>query len=314
MTQIQQLMDNGLTGKGVTIGIVDTGIDIKHPDLKDMRIKAWKDYIHGSETPYDDNGHGTHVAGILAAKGSLFRFLLTGTWLKGIAPDSDYIIVKAIDETGVGSDTNIANGINFCVNYGTDIICLSLGGKKWYSFIGTKTEDACNNAMDAGIFIVAAAGNWGPDNSDVTTPASLQYMIAVGAVDKDRTIAPFSSKGDNGPGTLLKPERTDPNKKPELVAPGIDVLSDWLNARYAQASGTSQAVPFVVGTIALLLEAYPHYKHDSPSSGSLYTIMLFKNLLMETAKKCDDQTTPHDDYYGYGLVQAQRVYEGLVTT
>ena len=304
-TQINVLM-NDYDGSGITIGIVDTGIDSSHPALSGMKdhIK-WKDYINGKSEPYDDNGHGTHVAGILAARSSWYDPLFGRPILDGIAPSASYIIVKAIDRNGTGSDSNVADAINFCANNGADIICLSLGGGT-IPILGTSTENAAADAAARGIFVVSAAGN-DPQASDVAAPANQQDVIAVGAVNSNCKIADFSQKGDNDgmlPGfqgtTVDQSEREDPNKKPEVVAPGVGITSCWKEGTYAVAQGTSQAVPYVGGAIALVLQA----------RGSV-SVSAMKTDLMNTAKKCPGQATPHDDQYGYGLIQAKALLDKL---
>lgn len=315
ITQLRKMNAQGFEGNGVVVGIVDTGIDAKHVDLDHIKIIAWKDYINNKEKPYDDDGHGTHVAGIICADGKL----------KGGAKEVSLIVVKAIDRKGKGTDEDVADAIDFCVEKGADIICLSLGGNRW-PVVGSRTENACKRAIDKGVFVVAAAGNDGKnDDGDVASPANVEYVIAVGAVDKNKKIAPFSSKGNNTEGIIpgyqgkdpilgvkIDPTETwdDPNKKPELVAPGVDICSTWKGNSYAKANGTSQAVPFVCSAIALILDddALPQYRHDGKDGGSKDTIKKFKNEFMNTAQKLDNQDRPHDDHYGYGLIQAYEAY------
>jgi len=143
--------------------------------------------------------------------------------LKGIAPSASYIIVKAIDKNGTGSDQNVASAINFCASNGADVICLSLGGKN-ILILGTNTENAAASAASKGIFVIAAAGN-DPQASDVAAPANQQNVIAVGAVDSYNKIADFSQKGNNAGIIPGLGGRSDPNKKPEVVAPGVGIVS-----------------------------------------------------------------------------------------
>jgi serine protease AprX len=294
ITRINELRELGFSGSNVTVGIVDTGIDINHPDLSSVTVTYWHDYINNQSMPYDDNGHGTHTAGIIAGKGRM----------NGVSPDVKLIVAKALRGDGTGDDDVVADAINFCVDPnndgdfsdGSDVICLSLGGKK-LPVLGTESEKACKNAVNRGVFVVAAAGNDYP-NRDVSAPGTVEYVISVGAVDENKNIASFSSKGWNV-------FRDDPDKKPELVAPGVNILSTWKDGEYAYCSGTSQAAPFVAGTVALFLDAYPQYRHNSSA------VHLFKNVFMDTAEKCGEQNTPHDDRYGYGLVQAYDAYVAL---
>lgn len=299
VTQINKLNDLGFYGSNVTIGIIDTGIDINHSDLQRVNV-VWKDYINNKSVPYDDNGHGTHIAGILSASGEL----------NGIAPKADLIVVKALDKDGFGSDDIVAKAIYFCVDPsqdgntsdGADIISLSVGGFDWPfvgDFMGDASNKACEYAVDKGIVVVVAAGNNGPYNGDVSPPATVSLTIAVGAVGCDKKIAEWSSRGaNNGLPFLSFDDRHDPNKKPEVVAPGVGIISTYEDGFFTNLSGTSIATPFVTGIIALLLEGHPQYKHKDAQ-----TVEILKNVLMDTAEKLNGQEEPHDKYYGYGLIQ-----------
>jgi subtilisin family serine protease len=299
ITQISEMNDKDYFGESVIIGIVDSGIDLNHPDLDHINITAWTDLVNQRSSPYDDNGHGTHIAGIIAAKGEI----------QGIAPDVSMVVVKAIDADGSGSDSIVAEGIQFCIDNEADVICLSLGGKARFLNLGDETAAACNQAIDMGIFVVAAAGNDGEDDDgDVASPAVVEGVIAVGAIDKNKNIASFSSIGNNEgeiPGyqfwDLTEPE--DPNKKPELVAPGVDITSTYLEKGYAKASGTSQAAAFVSGGLVLLLDANPDYQREELLGGDSDAIYQIKNHLMSTALTPSDYESPHDPHYGYGLIQ-----------
>ncbi|UCG68988.1 MAG: S8 family serine peptidase [Thermoplasmata archaeon] len=296
ITQISDMNDAGYDGGGVLVGIVDSGIDTTHPDLDHINITAWKDYVNGRANPYDDNGHGSHIAGIIAAQGEI----------DGIAPKVEMIVVKAISSSGSGSDSDVAEGIEFCVSNGADVIVLSLGGGR-LPILGTEAERECEDAIDAGVFVVAAAGNDGEDdNGDVASPATVSDVIAVGAIDEDKNIASFSSEGDND-GNLFPPRapRFDPDMKPELVAPGVKILSTWINNEYGIGSGTSQATAFVAGGVVLLLDAHPEYQREGSSGGDSNTVSDFKEIFMDTAEKCPNQETPHDDHYGYGLINVR---------
>jgi subtilisin family serine protease len=306
ITEIKDLNEKDYNGDGVVIGIVDSGIDISHPDLDHINITAWADYVGGASEPYDDHGHGTHIAGIIAASGEI----------RGIAPKVDMVVVKAISSDGSGTDSDVAEGIRFAVDNGADVICLSLGGEPRFLNLGDSSAEECNNAIDKGVYVVAAAGNDGDDgdDGDVASPAIVERVIAVGAVDEDENLASFSSIGDNDgeiPGyqVLDFTETDDPHKKPELVAPGVDIISTYLDKGYAEASGTSQATAFVAGGIVLLLDedAHPEYKWDGALGGSSDTVIELKDIFLETAKENSNYNSPHDDHYGYGLVQFEEV-------
>jgi serine protease AprX len=309
ITQINELHEKGLTGKGIIIGIVDTGIQANHSEFNDAKIIAWHDYVNEKQEPYDDNGHGTHVAGIISARGS-WSGLFHGVKLKGIAPNAELVVVKAIPKNESGNDGTVADGINFCVDKGADIICLSLGGKK-LSSIGNRAERACKNAIKKGVFVVAAAGNDGGNSKDVSSPSCVDLVISIGAVDRRGHIANFSSRGNNGEGTIdPRDDRKYPNKKPELVAPGVDIISCWNENGYAKASGTSQAVPFVCGIIALLLESHPEYERNGAKGGEK-AVEKFKEIFARTAEKSPWQGDGHNDRYGYGIIQGLNAYEEL---
>lgn len=297
-TQIKDMNDRGFKGEGIKIGIVDTGLNIQHSDLKKMNVIAWRDFINGRSTPYDDRGHGTHVAGLIGADGEL----------DGGAPRADFIIAKALNEEGKADDNVVADAIGWCADEGADIICLSLGGNPVLPRLGELSGLAARDAINQGVIVVAAAGNNEEDpedDDDVGRPANVEGVIAVGAVDKDLKIAPFSEKGDNDGITPLPiDDRFDPDKKPEVVGPGVKIRSTYLEDKYAIMSGTSQATPFVASGIALMLEEHPEYKRDGSEGGSSDAVEKVKEALMKGAYKIPDQDRPHDDHYGYGLFRA----------
>ena len=144
--------------------------------------------------------------------------------------------------------------------------------------------------------------------NDVSSPASIEKVIAVGAIDENKRIASFSQGGDNE-GLLTRftfDDRKDPNKKVEVVAPGVDIVSTWTDEGYAEASGTSQAVPFVTSVLALVLEAKPSYMRANEDK-----VEDMKEKIMNSAEKLPDQETPHDDHYGYGLIRGKELLSGL---
>lgn len=307
ITQVDQMQDMGYDGDGIVVGIVDTGIDTSHPDISPSSVIMWKDLVNGRPEPYDDEGHGTAMAGIIAADGRL----------EGVAPAVDLIVVKALNSTGSGSNADVASAIDFCVDPngdgdlsdGADIISLSLGGGEHPRF-GSEVGDAVSRATAKGVFVIASAGNDGGvmDDGDVESPANEEAAIAVGAVDKNLTIAQFSSIGDNDGKTPLPiDDRVDPNKKPEVVAPGVDIVTTYLGGKYVLVSGTSPAAAFLSGCLALVLEANPEYV----DTGSSLAIMDVKEAIMNSSLKVDVQETPHDDYYGYGLVQVVAISDEL---
>ncbi len=311
--QVTKLNDRGLYGKGVTVGIIDTGIDLSHPELEHVDLIAWRDLINREAEPYDDDGHGTAMAGIIA--GSSF----------GVAPDVSLIVVKAIDPLTGATDTNIYTAIRFCIQEGADIISMSLGRDEmriehltspWND--DNNLKRVCDEATEKGIFLVAAAGNDGGENDDgeVSVPGVHDKTITVGAVDSDMNIASFSSEGNNDgkvPNILQKTwdpwERHDPDKKPELVGPGVGIVAPTLKGKYSKLDGTSLAVPFVSGGLALIIGDLTQYQHENNSGEA--DVDKVKNTLMSTSKKLSNQERPHDDNYGYGLFQAYELYKAL---
>jgi subtilisin len=237
----QPLNSSPYTGKQVKVGILDSGIDTEHRDLKviDGFCSLAPDCSTG--VPFDDNnGHGTHVAGIIAA-------LANGTGLIGIAPNVDLYSIKVLDDLGAGTTSSIVQGIEWAINQKLDIINLS---------ITSTTDDplikkALEVAYSKGLIIVGAAGNQGKDTTDtVTYPAKYDSVIAVGAVNEDLTSFKVSSQGP----------------QVEIVAPGSSIFStyptewDFVDGKqdgYRTQSGTSMSSPHVTGVLALLKERFP---------------------------------------------------------
>lgn len=213
------------TGTGVKVAVLDTGIDLDHPDLK-QNIKGGYNAINPKKSYNDDNGHGTHVAGIIGAVDNSIGVI-------GVAPNVDLYIVKVLDGYGNGYLSDVIEGLQWSVNNGMQIINMSLGT--------TSDNPSLHNAVkavyDAGIIIVTSAGNLGPSENSVTYPAKYPETIAVSAVDNTDSFANFSSVG---------PEV-------DLAAPGVEILSTWNDGLYRPLSGTSMAAPHVTGTAALVL-------------------------------------------------------------
>ena len=258
----------GLTGKGVNIAVIDTGV-YPHPDLvrPSNRIVAFKDFVNGRSRPYDDNGHGTHVAGDAAGNGWSSR----GKY-KGPAPQAGIVAVKTLDQNGNGYDLDIIKGIEWCVanrrKLKLRILSMSLGGEALDPCSQDPLCQAVERAVRAGIAVVVAAGNSGPGSGTIESPGTSPSAITVGAVDDRRTvkqsddrIAWFSSRGPAKGGKT----------KPDLTAPGVSIISlrapgsaldrqlpqQRVGRRYFTLSGTSMSAPIVAGAAALLLQRYP---------------------------------------------------------
>lgn len=308
MTGIRDVQGRGYDGSGIVIAIIDTGIDTTHPALDEVNVLAWRDYVNDRPEPYDDQGHGSHIAGIVAGHGTSLSGRLQGLDMKGAAPGAGLIVVKAISKEGSGSSGDVADGIRFATNSGADVICLSLGSRKNpLPIVSDDVTQAVNGATSRGILVVAAAGNTGEqsDRTDVESPADIERVIAVGAVDRDKDLPAFTAKGSEsanyGSGGLLgSGARDPPDQKPEIVAPGVGIQSAWIDGQYVRADGTSQAAPFVCGALALLLEAQPGLR--AQNSGAM--VDRVKTELMESAAAIPGQRTPHDPRAGYGLLRA----------
>ncbi len=310
-SELIQLDEIGnLDGAGVTLCIVDSGIDMEHEALANVKLEGWKDFISSKSEPYDDHGHGTSMAGIIVSGGEM----------RGIAPMVDLYVAKALSKNGSGSDEGVGDAIDWCVEQGSDVISLSLGGAPGIipsAFEGTSSSSAARDAIDAGVYVVAAAGNDGDqsNDNDVDSPGGEEDVICVGAVDRNGNLWSKSSKGDNNGNVwpVLLP-RNDPDRKPELVAPGervpiimIDNPDTAEIEEYGFSSGTSAATAYVSGAIALLLDARPDLQQDGAEGGKA-TVEETKQWLMDTSHPKDGQSG-HDDYYGYGLLQVKALLE-----
>jgi subtilisin family serine protease len=294
-TGLEALHNDGLDGSGVQVAVIDTGIDPSHPALRDARIVAWKDVPDGKADPYDLDGHGTYVAGLVAGHSPM----------RGGAPGVDLIVVKVFDAETRSTDAWVADGIRFAVASGADVIGLSLGGDS-FPILGTETEDAARSATSRGVLVVAAAGNEGPDNADVSSPANVASVIAVAAVDRSRHVADFSSRGAASSGLPLGlgGTRTYPDQKPEVAAPGVGVVGPYPDGRYVTADGTSAAVPFVVSALALMIEAHPAAR---PTDADGVTEV--KRWLADSASDVPGAQSPHDRAAGYGLLDARALVQ-----
>ncbi len=259
----------GITGKGVTVAVIDTGI-YPHPDVKD-RIIEFIDFVNnknGIENAYDDNGHGTHCAGLVAGDGSKAN----GNY-KGPAFQANLIGVKVLDKQGMGSLSNIIRGIYWCIEnkdkYNIKVISMSLGATSAIKEQDDIIAKAVEDAEKAGITVVIAAGNSGPLKETIGTPGISEHAITVGAYDDKNTItldddtpAFFTSKG---------PTPVDKKDKPDISSPGVEVVSlrspnstidkepvIHYGDYYTLLSGTSMATPIVAGVVALMIQANPN--------------------------------------------------------
>ncbi len=230
-------------GNGVKVAVIDTGIDREHPDLE-SRITGCFDLTDVEEGFLDDtcddiNGHGTHMAGIIAADGGP-----DGEGLYGFAPQASISAYRVCDRDGMCFSDDIAVAMNAAVDEGAQIIVLGLGGEAESSFIA----DALVYAEDHNVLVIAAAGNDGPYADSVDWPARNPLAVAVGAVDNTNTPADFSSRGTNKQTKAYQSNSGDI----EFAAPGVNVESTFRDGGYAILSGTSMAAPHIAGLAVLL--------------------------------------------------------------
>lgn len=266
--------EQGISTSKVVVAVIDTGVDYTHPDLAG-RVNTVDDfdYVNDDDDAQDDDGHGTHVAGIIAAQ-------LDSQGIAGVAGEADVAILplKALDAEGEGDLYDVAMAIMDAADLGADVINLSLSGtwdRDVYGEPKLMTE-AVRYAMDKGALVVAAAGNEAKDAKN-ELPASIEGVVTVSAVDRSLRLAGFSNYGS----------------AVELAAPGVEILSTYPDGRYAYGSGTSQATPFVSGTAALIKAQEPELDAE------------------ELAESLFDSATDlgkrgRDVQYGYGLVNAYR--------
>lgn len=274
--------NSGNTGSGTKVVILDTGYNYLHPELSSSYLGG-KDFVNNDNDPMDDQGHGSHVAGIITADG-------INPLAKGVAPDAGIIAGKVLDSTGSGYFSDVVTGIYWAVNgpdgvYGTsddfnaDAISLSLGTGAPYTYKGfcnTILPDlttAIKYAIDRNVPVVVAAGNSG--SSGISIPGCISYSTTVGAVDSRDRVASFSGRGN----------------ALDITAPGVNILSSILGSNYASWSGTSMATPMISGVIALMKSVHPTYTQSAVES-----------KLFSTAK--DLGSIGKDSSYGWGRVRA----------
>ncbi|WP_052807410.1 S8 family peptidase [Risungbinella massiliensis] len=253
-------------GQGVRVGVIDTGIDLHHPDLA-ANIKGGINILSPSESPQDQNGHGTHIAGVIGA-------IHNGMGVVGIAPRVSLYAIKILDHLGVGSLGNLIQGIEWGVLHRMHILNISMcGGQN----IPKSLSYIVGHALRQGTIIVAASGNSGNpagDKDTVQVPARVESAISVAAVGKSNRRLPFSATGE----------------KVDIAAPGGGILSTYLGNSYATLNGTSMATAHVSGVLAIYRQLFPHK-----------SAIELKQLVLKRA--IDLPPTGKDRWTGAGLVR-----------
>lgn len=277
----------GNTGKGIKIGILDTGIDYTHPDLS-KNYKGGYNFIDNNTDARDYNGHGTHVAGIIAAEDNDIGVV-------GVAPDAHIYSVRVLDYAASGSASDIVAGLEWSLNNHMQVVNMSLGACEDSISVRKSIDILYNN----GILLIAAAGNNGNvagDGDNIDNPARYNNVIAVGATDINDNRATFSSTGP----------------KIELSAPGNEIYSTLPGNKYGVLSGTSMASPHAAGVAALIMSGYPEMTNTQVRVRMQITAQnitkgVGKDEKSEKNKKDGKtgvSTYQSKNWFGYGLVDA----------
>ena len=270
----------------VIIAVIDTGVDYNHEDLKTNIITS-NDYDFVNNDPYamDDNGHGTHVAGIIAAVSN------NGIGITGLTWNCKILPIKVLDGDGNGDDFNIAKGIQYAADNGAKIINMSFGDTNYPPVASIVISTTCQYAYEKGCILIAASGNGYDTNNDgypdrfdcVSYPAGLDTVIAVGACDNTDNRASYSNYGINL--DIVAPGGSGRN------GTGENILSTIPGNKYAEEAGTSMAAPFVSGVVGLILSRNPNMSQHA-----------IKDAICESA---DDIGLPGIDIYtGHGRINA----------
>lgn len=253
------------TGSGVTVAILDTGIAM-HPDFAD-RVIGFRDFVGTSRMPYDDCGHGTHVAGCLCGNGAC-----SGGLYAGVAPGCRILSGKVLDDKGDGTISNMAAGIEWVLDsrelYQIKILNISVSmGETDHVRMMQYLVSCLEKVWDAGIFVVVAAGNKGPAAGSISPLGASRKVVTVGCHDgnsfhgRQNSCESYSGRGP----TCAE------LKKPDIVAPGTDIMSCSAGFRqtvrgcrdaYIVKNGTSMSTPLVAGAAALCLQKYPEYSNE----------------------------------------------------
>ncbi|WP_189335326.1 S8 family peptidase [Actinoplanes ianthinogenes] len=265
------------TGTGVTVAVIDTGVDASHPDLAGQVLTGYDATTDQDGGTTDPQGHGTHVAGTVAALAG------NGIGVAGVAPDVKILPVRVLDAKGVGYDSDTAQGIVWAADHGADVINMSLGGTDRSSAVSS----AVAYARSKGVVVVAAAGNERQKGSPTSYPGADPGVIAVAATDSADQVASYSNAGDYV----------------DVAAPGSSIISTYPTglaaAGYATMNGTSMASPHVAAVAALLLAAKPGLTPDEVESAL-------------EGSAVDLGAAGKDNDFGYGRVDAAAALDKVV--
>ncbi|HTT32141.1 MAG TPA: S8 family serine peptidase [Methylomirabilota bacterium] len=281
---VDAAQDFGANGRGIKVALLDTGIDKNHPALLGKVVDEISTVAESINIP---GLHATHTAGTIASNDVVFR---------GVAPQADLINIKVLDHNGFGSPASVIKGLEQAVRRGALVASMSLGWSEIFMGWVCNNADcilcqAADNTVRLGVTLVVAAGNEGAAGARppfaIRHPGAARKVITVGAVDKAKLLAPFSS---TGPGSgRLSPASPIRLTKPDVTAPGVNIVSSVLGGGFASLSGTSMATPHVAGLAAMILQ----------KNASLAPTMV-KKLISDTCEPLEN--TPNQ--VGYGIINA----------
>lgn len=266
------------SGQGIVVAVIDTGVQADHPDLVDTVIAGGYDFVNNDSDPSDDNGHGTHVAGTIAANNNSIGYV-------GVAYSAKILPFKVCDEDGLCSSVAISDAIDAAVDANVDVINLSLGGSA-----NSLIQTAVNRATTAGITVVAASGNSGVNGC--LFPAAYANVVCVGATTTTNTRAEFSNYG-----TAL-----------EVMAPGVAVSAAAMGDTYASMSGTSMAAAYYSGTVAVVRGMLDGLCVETPGHAACADKRTYARALMNQIAVKDLGTPGRDDQFGHGLVDLSPIF------